>query len=207
MRTNPDNKAMKKSPQRKRTGARERLLDSAYTLFSTQGTAQVGIDKIIAKSGCAKASLYTQFGSKDGLVLAFLDRREELWTRGWLESQVMKRAVTPEDRLLTIFNIFDEWFRRKDFEGCSFINVLLETERNSPVNRAAAAHLLNIRNILHGFAEEADLVDIEQFIQVWHIIMKGSIISATEGNRNAAKEAKLAASKVLAAWPRTAADT
>ncbi len=184
--------------------ARERLLDAAYSLFAVQGVAQVGVDKVIAKSGCAKASLYNQFGSKDGLALAFLDRREELWTNGWLKAEIESRHELPEDRLLAVFDIFDEWFHSPDFEGCSFINVLLETERNSPVNRAAADHLLKIRSILRTHAEAAGLTDLERFTQIWHMFMKGAIVAAGEGHRSAAADMKIAAAMVLADWPRDA---
>jgi len=181
---------------------RERLIDAAYDLFSKNGVSQVGIDTILAKSGCAKASLYSNFDNKIELAIAFLDRREAVWTRGWLESEVRRRARTPEGRLLAIFDVFDGWFRKKTFEGCSFINVLLETKPGSPVRQAAAIHLAKIRAIICCFAEEANLREPEKFSQAWHMLMKGSIVSAGEGNRNAAREAKCAARLVLDGWKR-----
>ena len=111
---------------------RERLIDAAYDLFSTNGVNQVGIDTILAKSGCAKASLYSNFDNKVELAIAFLDRREAVWTRGWLESEIRRRATNPKARLLAIFDVFDGWFRKKSFEGCSFINVLLELKTGDP---------------------------------------------------------------------------
>src|SRR5260370_14977421 len=117
---------------------RERLLGAAYELFATKGIGQVGIDTILTKSGCAKASLYSNFNSKVDLAIAFLDRRETLWTRGWLETEIKRRATSPTARLLAIFDVFDGWFRKRSFEGCSFINVLLETKTDSPVHHAAA---------------------------------------------------------------------
>jgi signal transduction histidine kinase len=102
-------------------------MDAAYELFSKDGVSQVGIDTILAKSGCAKASLYTNFKTKVALAIAFLDRRETVWTRGWLESEIKRRATDPEARLLAIFDVFDGWFHKKSFEGCSFINVGDET--------------------------------------------------------------------------------
>jgi hypothetical protein len=57
-------------------------------------------------------------------VLAFLERREELGPE-FVEAGP-KPGSTPEEQLLAIFDVFDEWFRREDFEACSFINVLLE---------------------------------------------------------------------------------
>jgi AcrR family transcriptional regulator len=181
---------------------RERLIDAAYDLFSMNGVNQIGIDTILAKSGCAKASLYSNFDTKVGLAIAFLDRREAVWTRGWLESEINRRASNPKARLLAIFDVFDGWFQKKSFEGCSFINVLLESKTDSPVRRAAAIHLAKIRAIVRGLAEQANLQDPEKFAQVWHMLMKGSIVSAGEGNRNAAREARFAARLVLDGWKR-----
>jgi AcrR family transcriptional regulator len=192
--------------RRDKETVRDRIIDAAYSLFAAQGVAQVGVDKIIAKSGCAKATLYNQFGSKDGLAIAFMERREEVWTRNWLVAEITRRSDTPTGQLLAIFDVFDEWFRTTDFEGCSFINVLLETERNSPINRTAAEHLKNIRGILHRLAEQGGLADVERFAQIWHILMKGSIVAAGEGNRAAAGDARIAAEMVLAGWPREPAN-
>jgi len=174
---------------------RERLLDAAYDLFAANGVSQVGIDTILAKSGCAKASLYSNFESKVDLAIAFLDKREALWTRAWFEPEIKRRASNPRGRLLAIFDVFDGWFRRKDFEGCSFINVLLESKTNRPVHHAAAIHLSKIRAIVRSLAEEANLREPERFAQAWHMLMKGSIIAACEGNRNAARDAKRGAAR------------
>jgi AcrR family transcriptional regulator len=183
-------------------GARERILRAAYALFSHDGINAVGIDTIIAHSGTAKMSLYRHFGSKEELVLAFLEQRRERWTSQWLEAEVLKRAADPATRLLAIFDVFDAWFQEPDFEGCSFINVLLEAERGGSVHRAAADHLAEIRVILARLAREAGLEDVERFAHTWHFLMKGSIISAYEGYRDAARDAKRAGELILQGWPR-----
>lgn len=179
--------------------ARERILDTAYTLFSRHGIRAVGVDTVVAESGVAKMTLYRHFPSKDDLVLAFMQLREELWTRGWVEAETGRRASTPAERLLAIFDIFDEWFHTKDFEGCSFINVLLEIDdRESVVHVAAARHLANIRAFLRSLAEEAGVRDPETFARQWHTLMKGSIVAAGEGDANAARAAKEVAKLLLA---------
>jgi AcrR family transcriptional regulator len=61
--------------------ARERILDAAYDLFAHRGVQAVGIDAIVEQSGVARQTLYRHFASKQELVLAFLERREELWSR------------------------------------------------------------------------------------------------------------------------------
>ena len=170
--------------------ARGRILDSAYDLFSRRGVRDVGIDEIVERSGLAKATLYRHFRSKDDLVVAFLGRREELWTHEWLEAEARQRGETPEEQLLAIFDVFDGWFRQGDFEGCSFINVLLEMRNGHPAGTASAAFLENIRSLLRRFAEEADLREPEAFAHSWHILMKGAIVAAGEGDVDAAQRAK-----------------
>src|SRR5258708_19629290 len=86
---------------------RERLLDAAYHLFATNGVSQVGIDTILAKSGCAKASLYSNFQSKVDLAVAFLELRRSEWTLGWLEAAIKRIASVPKRRPFTIFAFFN----------------------------------------------------------------------------------------------------
>jgi len=173
------------------TAARERILDTAYELFSSRGVRGVGVDEVVERAGVAKATLYKHFPSKDALVLAFLDRREQRWTLDWVEAESERRGSTPRERLLAIFDLFDEWFRRDDFEGCSFINVLLEFgDREHPLGRASASYLENIRSVLRARAVEAGVRDVDDFVKAWHILMKGSIVAAAEGDAEAAQRAK-----------------
>lgn len=173
-----------------RAGARERILETAYDLFSRRGVRDVGIDELVERAGVAKATLYRHFPSKEDLVLAFLERREDRWTRAWVEAEASSRGRTPEQRLLAIFDLFDQWFRREDFEGCSFINVLLEMGSRHPAGRSSVRHLENIRTIVRRFAEEAGLRDPSSFARSWHILMKGSIVAAAEGDTEAARRAQ-----------------
>ena len=170
--------------------ARERILASAYELFSERGIRAVGVDEVIAHANVAKATLYRHFRSKDELALAFLERREESWTRGWVEAEARGRGSTAEEQLLAIFDAFDEWFRRDDFEGCSFINVLLEMGSGHVSGSASVDHLANIRTLVCGLAAEAGLRDPDAFARSWHILMKGSIVSAAEGDEEAARRAQ-----------------
>jgi AcrR family transcriptional regulator len=186
------------SPQ-EATSGRERVLATAYELFSKHGTRAVGVDRIIAESGVAKMTLYRNFASKDELILAFLDRREQQWTRAWLQSEVERRAATPAGRLLAIFDTLGEWFALEGYEGCSFINVMLEiVEPDHPVRDAAVRHLAEIRAFLSGLAAEAGVDEPDAFARQWHILMKGSIVAAAEGDVQAAARARELGSLLLA---------
>jgi AcrR family transcriptional regulator len=150
----------------------------------------VGIDEVIDQAGVAKATLYRHFPSKDELVIAFLERREERWTLAWVEAEARRRGTTPEEQLLAIFELFDEWFHRDDFEACSFINVLLEMGPSHPAGQASVRHLASIRSVVSRLAEEAALRDPKSFARSLHILMKGSIVSAAEGDAEAAQRAR-----------------
>jgi AcrR family transcriptional regulator len=179
-------------------GARERILDTAYELFSHRGIHDVGVDELVERAGVAKATLYKHFPSKDELVLAFLKQREQIWTYGWVESEAQRRGATPEEQLLAIFDLFDEWFRCDDFEGCSFVNTLLEFGGlDHPVGRASAEYLENIRSVVRSLALQAGLRDPDAFALSWHILMKGSIVQAAEGDRDAAKRAQVLGSLLI----------
>lgn len=183
----------------RRPGARARILDAAYELFARNGIQAVGIDAVISRSGVARQTLYRHFASKQDLVLAFLERREQEWTRRWLEEEVRARANDPGSRLLAIFDVFDEWFARSDFEGCSFINVMLEhPDPTDPVHRASVSYLAGIRGFVEGLAREAGIPDAQDFARQWHILMKGSIVAAGEGDRDAARRAKRIGALLLA---------
>ena len=170
---------------------RERVMRAAYDLFSRQGTRTVGVDAVIGEAGVAKMTLYRNFASKDELILAFLARREVIWTHGWVQAESRQRGGTPAQRLLAIFEIFGEWFARPDFEGCSFVTTLLEvTNRDSPVRQASVQHLANIRGYLCELAAQAGVADPDSFARQWHILMKGSIVAAAEGDTHAAARAR-----------------
>jgi AcrR family transcriptional regulator len=178
-------------PPRSAKSGRDRILDAAYPLFSRSGIRAVGVDRVVDAAGVAKMTLYRNFPSKEELALAFLEMREERWTRAWLWNEVSRRAERPQDRLLAIFDVFTDWFARDDFEGCSFISILLEQDDvRDPVREASARHLANIRELVKELATEAGIDDADAFARQWHILMKGSIVSAGEGDREAGRRAR-----------------
>lgn len=188
-----------RSPGGQAGDARTRILDAAYELFSRRGIRAVGIDAIIERSGVARMTLYRHFASKEELALAFLERRDERWTREWLQAEVERRESDPQRRLLVIFDVFDEWFRRPDFEGCAFINVMLETADDAadPIYRASARYLAGIREFLADLAAAAGVAECDDFARTWHILMKGSIVAAGEGDADAARRAQAVGRLIL----------
>jgi AcrR family transcriptional regulator len=58
---------------------RERILNTAYTLFHKQGYNNTGINQIIMEANVSKASFYAHFKSKDDLCIEFLNKRFDYW--------------------------------------------------------------------------------------------------------------------------------
>ncbi len=176
--------------------ARERLIETSYDLFTRRGIGDVGVDEVVEKAGVAKATLYRHFPSKEDLVLAFLDRRAELWTGEVIERRPSDRADAAQDQLLALFDVLDDWFhQRSDYEACSFVKVLFEMGPEGRIGRACLAHLDKIRDVLRDRAERAGLRDAPTLAWSLNILLKGSIVCAAEGDHDSARRAK-----PMAAW-------
>ena len=108
---------------------RDRLLAAASELFYERGVHTVGIDTIIERAGVAKASLYNSFGSKDGVVRAYLEARHEA-RRARLTAEI-ERHDDPKERLLAVFDVLATTVAQPTFRGCAFANAVAESELDS----------------------------------------------------------------------------
>ena len=120
----------------------DRLLAAASELFYEHGVHTVGIDTIIERAGVAKASLYSTFGSKDGLVRAYLEARHEA-RRARLSAEI-ERHEDPTARLLAVFDVLASTVAQPGFRGCAFANAAAESELDS----SAADITRNVRRWL-----------------------------------------------------------
>jgi AcrR family transcriptional regulator len=179
-------------------GARTRILDAAYDLFSREGINAVGIDRIIAAAPVAKATLYHHFASKEDLVCAFLDLRGKRWTADWLQAEIERLAANGEARAIVVFDALDEWINRPDFEGCSFINTLIEIgNRGGPIHKTTVRHLDSIRVMMEGYAREAGAANPRDTAFQLQILMMGAIVSARRGDGQAARRARTVAELIV----------
>ncbi len=179
---------------------RDRVLSAAYDLFSRRGVRAVGVDDIIAAAGVAKATFYRNYPKKELLIQGFMKLREQRWTRDWLEAEVLKRETAPRRRLLAVFDVFGEWFGRKDFEGCPFVGTVAQAAApRDRVRAEAVAQLGLIRAFIAQLARDAGIQDPDDFAQSFQLLMQGSIVKAMEGDRAAAKRARRMAELLIEA--------
>src|SRR6478735_4624540 len=100
-------------------GPRERLLDTASRLFYAEGVHTVGIDRILAESGVAKGSLYSTYGSKDGLIAAYLEARRERQSRRIIAA--IAGVEDPKQKVLAVFEAQALAFAERGYRGCAFV--------------------------------------------------------------------------------------
>lgn len=186
------------APQRPTAGgARERILAAAYELFLQRGIRDVGINELIARAGVAKATFYTHFASKDELVLAYLEHCHQDMTVEGIIAETARRTESPTGRLLAIFDVLDGWFRQDDFQACAFVSTMLEMGSAHPLGVASIEYLAQVRSFIRALAVEAGLEQPDVFARSCHILTKGSIIAAVEGDREAAVFAKRMAASLI----------
>jgi len=162
---------------------RERILDAAYGLFYQGGIHATGIDRVIEVSGVAKMTLYKYFPSKQELVLAVLERRDQQWMV-WFERRVDTLASSPENRLFVLFDALQEWFDEESFSGCAFINACGEfAAADHPVHQLAARHVNAVRDYLQRLAEEHGADDPQVLADQLALLIEGAIVVAHVAQR------------------------
>ncbi len=123
-----------------KSDARRRLVETAEKLFYAEGINTVGIDRIIAEAGVAKMTLYNHFQSKDDLILAVLQYREEKFDKRF-EKWIKRHADEGMDPLKAFFAALKDWFNSRGFRGCMFINSSVElADAQHEGSKFAASH-------------------------------------------------------------------
>jgi AcrR family transcriptional regulator len=185
-----------------RRSARERLLDAAQELFYEEGINTVGIDRVIARAGVAKASLYDTFGSKDELIRAYLAARHDA-RRARLTTR-LARFTSPRDRLLGVFDVMGELFAEPGFRGCAFLRASAEAKAGSSVSEVCEDSRAWLRQLFAQLARDAGVRGADAFAAQLVLLYDGASVSAQmDGNPAAAAGARKLAAMLLDAAPRT----
>ncbi|EEA03007.1 putative transcriptional regulator, TetR family [Burkholderia sp. H160] len=85
----------------------------------------VGVDAVVERAGVNKMSLYRQFSSKDELVMAYLEQKDEQFF-GYVEKSFAKHPGEPAKQLQQYFDDLAVRASIDDYRGCPFVNVSVE---------------------------------------------------------------------------------
>jgi len=173
-----------------------RLVLTATRLFNENSIHATGIDRIIAEAGVARRTLYNQFGSKEGLIRAVMQRESNAWFE-WLDSELAPSAMhNPRQRITRFFALLGEWFSRSDFKGCSFINAVGEHPLDNCVRPIAKAHRQANFEYIRGLLAGSKISNPDKVADQITILADGATVTAmVTGNP---KMADTAASAALA---------
>jgi AcrR family transcriptional regulator len=159
-----------------RRSPRERLLEAARELFYAEGVHSVGIDRVIERAGVAKASLYSTFGSKDGLVTAYLsEMHERMLSR---RRAAAAAAPDPVSAILAVFDSLARDFQRPDYNGCAFAGARAEEPAGSAVDQATRAYRADIRALFRELAAAAGAADPDALAWQLQLVYSGGSESA-----------------------------
>ncbi|WP_163750344.1 TetR/AcrR family transcriptional regulator [Mycolicibacterium helvum] len=158
------------------TGSRpaERLLRTAAKLFASQGIRAVGIDQILREAGVAKASLYSTYGSKDALVLAYLNDLDQADRNRWLHAATAKPDAV--DKVLLFFDLAALAATARDFRGCLYANAA--TEFPGVELEPVAAHRRWLLEVLESLLADAGVGDPESLARQIQLLYDGALVGS-----------------------------
>ncbi|HEY1479703.1 MAG TPA: TetR/AcrR family transcriptional regulator [Gaiellales bacterium] len=176
--------------------ARERLLAAADELFYGEGVHSVGIDRVIERAGVAKATLYSTFGSKDGLIRSYLDGRHRSVRERVLAA--VERRDDPRERLLAVFEVQAERVAEPGYRGCAFVNASAESPRGGVVEQASDEMRAWLRALLVQLSSDAGAPDPEGLARQLVLLYDGAAIGGRmDHDPTAAATARAAAGAVI----------
>jgi AcrR family transcriptional regulator len=184
--------------------ARERLLEAAEALIYAGGIHATGVDAIVRQSGTARKSFYTHFESKDALVAAALERRDERWMN-WFTENTLRRGKRANTRLLAMFDVLREWFASDAFHGCAFLNAAGEiASPDDPIRVVAREHKERLLDFVRSQCDEyvasigGDSRRAARLSRQWLILIDGAIgVALVSGDPDAALDARAVAEHML----------
>ncbi|MEU8980422.1 TetR/AcrR family transcriptional regulator [Streptomyces sp. NPDC048309] len=190
------------TPQERSAAARARLLAAANELFYAEGVQSVGIDRVIEHAGVAKATLYNAFGSKDGLIRAYLQARHAA-TAERMARELEARYDTPKERLVGAFEVQGLSFIEPGFRGCAFISASADAPPGGVVEQTAQDYRAWLHELFFDLAQQAGAKDAKSLAQQLVLLYDGAGISAWMDRDPSAETAarSVAAALVEAAVP------
>lgn len=177
---------------------RQQIVDTAYALFSRSGYHATGTDRIIAEADVAKMTMYRNFSSKDALIVEVLNHRAARFDAQL--DRLAQRASTPQEKVGTIFDWYEQWFLSTDFHGCLFAHALAEFgEPGHPVFVAVVGHKSSLKtrllNILGAAMDKDQAASASDAI---FMLLEGATLMAQMGQgQKAILHARQAASRLV----------
>jgi AcrR family transcriptional regulator len=158
-----------------KTDTRQRLIDAAVKRFYQDGFHGAAMDQILAEVGISKTAFYKHFESKDELLLASLEDRNQ-WLQGQFRQLVRERGGdSPLSQLRAVFDVVGTILEQEGFQGCLFVKIVMEFPLpHEPAHCAAAANKRAIQDFVTELARQAQARDPAALAEELCMIMEGA---------------------------------
>jgi AcrR family transcriptional regulator len=152
---------------------RDRIFETACTLFYRHGIHGVGVDAIVAAAGSNKMSFYRSFASKDALVAEYLLAQErEYWE--WWDAAVARYPHEPRRQIEALFARQLEMADASGCRGCALGNAAAEiSAEGDPVSMQVRAFKQKVRQRLHGMARATGARDAQSLGDALMLLLDG----------------------------------
>ncbi|MBC6494281.1 TetR/AcrR family transcriptional regulator [Microbacterium sp. 4-7] len=156
-----------------------RVLDAASRLFYERGIHAVGVDTIAEAAGVTKKTLYDRFGSKEALVVSYLQHRDARW-RDHVAGQLARVPDRGADRVLAVFDAAISWSDENSPKGCSAINARAEIGEGNddhPVFPEVSRQKAWLLDLFEELCGEAGITDPQAMAQAMMLLYEGAIVT------------------------------
>jgi len=156
-----------------------RVLDAASLLFYERGIHAVGVDTIAEAAGVTKKTLYDRFGSKEALVVSYLQHRDARW-RAHVAEHLSRVREPGVDRILAVFDAAIAWSDENSPKGCSAINARAEIgdgHDGHPVFPEVARQKAWLLDLFAELSREAGTADADLTARAMMLLYEGAIVT------------------------------
>lgn len=153
---------------------RQRILETARTLFYRDGIRAVGVEMIAAEAGTNKMTLYRNFGSKEELIAEYLRGEVTAVERHW-DALIARHPADPKGLILAWLKDMGALMTRPESRGCPMINAAVELpDPDHPGRKVIEQHKLAIRDRLAAACRKAGLAHPELLADQIHMLVEGA---------------------------------
>jgi AcrR family transcriptional regulator len=124
------------TPNKRGARSRQVVLDAAERVIAVQGYAAASLASIVEEAGIPMSSMYHYFGSKEGVLLAVMERGAERFYAGLPE--IEQGSGTPEERLTTVVETLVAALE----QNSDFLRLIIVMEVQPPLDTAAEVQLV-----------------------------------------------------------------
>ena len=154
---------------------REKILNTATTLFQTQGINSTGVDTVVAVAGTTKMTLYKYFGSKEELILEVLRKGHQDF-QVWLEENLSLTSKNPSDKIKQLFDYIEEWVISPDFLGLGYIKAAAEfPSEENPIHQLSSQQSREFRQFIGKLASDANIKDANGLALQLSLLFEGAV--------------------------------